>query len=82
MIAASMPSGVEHSVRAAGQEGWHLVIAASMPSGVEHKSVFAALAGANKVIAASMPSGVEHLADGPVCRFSLARDRRIDAFGR
>ena len=39
MIAASMPSGVEHIVPSACLRGGLRVIAASMPSGVEHQKV-------------------------------------------
>jgi len=38
LIAASMPSGVEHTLRFAGPGMPGSLIAASMPSGVEHYS--------------------------------------------
>jgi len=36
LIAASMPSGVEHQSQCWEGPGWWQLIAASMPSGVEH----------------------------------------------
>ena len=81
VIAASMPSGVEHADAIIAHITGFAVIAASMPSGVEHIKEGELPHGIRQVIAASMPSGVEHR-----CKCSTAAasrgDRRIDAFGR
>ncbi len=64
VIAAPMPSGVEH-VRFSGSMLLGVtVIAAPMPSGVEHKVHASEKQLAAVVIAAPMPSGVEHVSGG------------------
>jgi len=61
LIAASMPSGVEHPMGSVMSVLYRArLIAASMPSGVEHESYRSPGRRCVRLIAASMPSGVEH----------------------
>ena len=81
VVAASMPSGVEHLPDRGVALADCDVVAASMPSGVEHISR-APFAGSEWcVVAASMPSGVEHRALFWIGTALLGR-RRFDALGR
>ncbi len=60
VIAAPMPSGVEHTWMLKNSRGHPDVIAAPMPSGVEHVARVKRWLKQGLVIAAPMPSGVEH----------------------
>ena len=73
VIAASMPSGVEHALASRRRYSRTEVIAASMPSGVEHNDRRRTPFVGDAVIAASMPSGVEH-AETEIARLTRERE--------
>ena len=81
VVAAPMPSGVEHIAGVMPTRRSAMVVAAPMPSGVAHRDDRDELSKVAGVVAAPMPSGVEHTYPSATYR-PCQRRRRSHALGR